>query len=423
MNTARQTLRIYWRFSKKHRRLMWQFYPAMAIAQLAEEMLLPIFVSQVLTDLASGNLNKLNTEQLLPVFAAIVGLELFSHFVWNWVIRKLWRWEENVMRDLATHCFDHLSNMSYGFFSNRFAGSLVNQVSKFVGSFERLADSLTWNVYKLLISLVFTIAVLAPQAPVIVMGILAIATIFVPVIWVYRRRQVPYTTAWAAAETARTGQLADSVSNIMAVKSFAHEKHERTLIRERLDVVHDRSMDTMRLNMRQEFVSGTIQRSINVMVIVSSVWLAVNGHIEIGLVYLALTYTLLIMRRLWDLNTTFRNIIRVFGDASEMTSILQIQPEIADPKRPEKAKIKRGKIEFKDVGFRYNDQKEGLFMQNFELKIAPGEHIGLVGPSGGGKTTSTKLLLRFMDINEGAILIDEQDISKIRQTDLRKHIS
>lgn len=423
MSTTKKTVAVYWRFAKKHKRYMWRMYPAMAVAQLAEEMLLPLLVSGILTDLAAGNLSQLNSERLLPIFAAIVGLEVFSHLLWIWVIRNMWRWQETVMRDLHAYCFGHLSSMSYGFFSNQFAGSLVNQANKFVSSFERLTDSLTWNVFKLIIGVLFTIVVLAPQAAFVVLGILIIASVFIPVVWVYRRRQIPFTKKWAAAETARTGQLADSIGNILAVKSFAHEDLERGLFNGRLDAVYKRSMDTMNINMNQEMVSGMIQRSINVMTILVSVWLAVEGYIEVGVIYLALTYTTGILRRLWDLNNTFRSITRVFGDAHDMTEILQIQPDVADPARPDKARITKGRIEFKDVGFRYQDQKEGLFMRELNLLVKSGQKIGLVGPSGGGKTTVTKLLLRFMDIQEGAITIDGQDISTIRQQDLRSNIS
>ncbi|MCA9330275.1 ABC transporter ATP-binding protein, partial [Candidatus Saccharibacteria bacterium] len=329
------------------------------------------------------------------------------------------------MRDLAERSSNHLSNMSYRFFSNRFAGSLVNQVNKFSGAFERLADTMTWNVYKLTVGLIATCVVLWPKAPYVVIGIFTLTAIYTPVVWYFRRKQVPYNKRWAQAETNRTGQLSDTIGNIIAVKSFSNEQLERKLIRKRFDDVYKRSTDTMTINMNQEFVSGIIQRSLNVMVIGLSIWLATHGKIELGVVYLSLEYSRSILRRLWDLNGAFRNLTRVFGDAHDMTQIMQIEPEVKDPAQPQIPKISNGHIVFNDVVFKYKEEghrTDSLF-EELQIDIKPGEKIGLVGPSGSGKTTITKLLLRFMDIQSGSITIDSQDVSKISQQDLRSFIA
>lgn len=422
--TAKDTLKIYWRFATKYKTTMLKIYPSMAVAQFAEDFMIPLLVSSILTKLATGNTAELTFQKLWPVLLLILLLELGAHSIWNMVVRKFWRWQEWVMRDLNMYAFDHLSKMSYRFFANRFAGSLVNQVNKFCGSFERLTDALTWNVYKLIVGIIFTCIVLAPKAPLVVVAILFISALYAPLIWLYRRRQLPYNVKWAAAETKRTGQLADAISNVLAVKSFANEKIEHDLTQARVNEVYGRSMDTMRLNMKQELRSGALQRSINIVVIVLSVWLAVTGHIQAGVIYLALTYTNQILRRLWDLNNTFRTLTRVFGDAADMTQILDIEPEVKDPVSPEKPRITQGAIEMRSVAFDYPEKKQGnKFLHEFNLSIKPGERVGLVGPSGGGKTTITKLLQRFMDIHEGEILIDGQNIANLTQADLRSFMS
>jgi len=396
----------------------------MVIAQLAEELFVPLLVSSVITNLATNNLAALSFEKIWPVLLAIFLLDYAAILIWNFVVRNLWRWEEKVMVDLNMFAFNHLSTMSYSFFANRFAGSLVNQVNKFVGSFERLTDALTWNVFKLIIAVIFTVIVLAPKAPVVVAAILIIAAFFIPTAWIYRRRQLPFNRKWAASQTAWTGQLADSITNILAVKSFANEHLEKKLMRQRAVGVHDRSLETMKITMRQELVTSSLSRLINMSVTVLSIILAVNGVIEAGIIYLALTYTTGILRRLWDLNNTFRTLTRVFGDAHDMTEILGLEPDVKDPVQPEKPRIKDGLIEFNSITFNYADSKENSkFLQNFNLKINPGEKVGLVGPSGGGKTTITKLLLRFMDLQAGEITIDGQNIAHLAQQDFRKFIS
>lgn len=423
--TPMATLRLYWQSAKKFKNPMVFIYIAMPVNQVIEEVISPLLIAGVLNKLASGRLNELTVEKVLPIIGIVIAIEILTHIMWNIIVRVFWRWQEETMRDLAERSSNHLSSMSYRFFSNRFAGSLVNQVSKFSGSFERLTDAMTWNVYKLIIGLVATCVVLWPKAPSVVIGIILLTAIYAPVVWYFRRKQIPYNKRWAQAETSRTGQLADTISNMLAVKSFSNEKLERKLIRKRFDDVYDRSIDTMKINMNQEFVSGILQRSLNVMVIGLSIWLATTGRIEVGVVYLSLEYTRGILRRLWDLNNTFRNVTRVFGDAHDMTDILSITPEVQDIAHPEVPRIKEGAVTFSNVDFRYEEEgkpTENLF-NKLQINIKPGEKIGLVGPSGSGKTTITKLLLRFMDIQGGSITIDGQDISKISQQDLRSFIA
>ena len=424
MTTTKFTLKIYWNHAKKYKSKLLTLYPLMVIAQLAEDVAAPIIVSGILTKLAQNNTQDLALSKIWPLLLLITALELTGHLLWNVVVRLFWRTQDAIMRDLSLTVYKHLTDMSYRFYSERFAGSLVSQTNKFVGSFERLTDPLTWNVFKLIIAFISTSVILAPKAPSVVIAMLVITAVYIPVVWNFRKKQIPYNKRWASAETRRTGQLADGFSNIMAIKSFANERFEEKRMEERSHEVHERSMDTMKINMSQELVSGALQRSINISVIIVSVLLAVNGKLQVGTIYLALTFTTAILRRLWDLNNTFRQFTRVFGDAGDMAEILQITPEIADPVNPVKFRAKDGSISFKDVTFWYPDRsKSDILFDNVSFNIKKGEHVGLVGPSGGGKTTITKLLLRFMDIQDGTIAIDDQDITKITQADLRRSIT
>ena len=420
---SKRVVSIYWEHSKRYKKKLWIIYPSMVVAQVVEDFIQPLIISYILTSLATGNLDQLKNNNLVLILLALALTEAFGLFMWNRLIIPLfWRTQEKIMRDLSMTSFDHLQLMSARFFGDRFAGSLVSQVNKFVNSFERLTDALSWNVFKLIVSLIATTIILFPKAPQISIAILVISAIYAPLVWRYRKKQLPTNQAWAAAETERTGQLADAISNIMAVKSFAGEKAEHKRMQSKVDAVFDRSMDTLRMNTRHESITGSVQRSINVSVIVLSVLLAINGNIDIGVIYLALTFGIAIMRRLWDLNMTFRTVTRVFGDAHDMAEILDTMPEIVDVDNPHELEIKDAHIDFKDVTFAHEKDAEPLF-KKLSMHIDNGEKIGLVGHSGGGKTTITKLLMRFMDIQNGAISIDDQNIANVKQTDLRRHIA
>ena len=420
MSTARMSLHLYWKHAKKYRWQLAGIIGLMPLLQLVDDFIVPLLTSRILNKLAhiSGpiNLNEFTNPILL-----ILLVELSINLLWRPYVRIVWTFEENGIRDLYNTCFNHLMQMSYRFYANRFAGSLVSQVNKFTGSFERLADTLIWNVYKLIIAVVFTVIILAKPAPLYVSVLLIFSIVYVIVLLKLKKNERPFNERWSHAETKRTGQLADSISNILTVKSYANEKLETKLFAKKVSDVYDRSIDTMRRVMRNERYTTTSQRAINAGAILSAVYLGAKFSIAIGTIYLVLVYTLGIIRRLWDLNNTIRNFNRVFGDAREMTDILYEEPEVKDTPGAGKLSVVRGDIIFDKVRFGHAERK--LLFQDLSIHIKPGEKVGLIGHSGGGKTTFTQLLLRFMDVNSGRILIDGQDISQVKQAGLRESIA
>jgi ATP-binding cassette subfamily B protein len=298
----------------------------------------------------------------------------------------------------------------------------VSQVNKFVGAFERFADVMTWNVYRLIVMIVAACVVLAPKAPIVVVAILLLTSMYVPLVWLFRKRLTPLNRKWSEAETKKNGLLADSISNILAIKAFSNESKEIARYKKKSDAVYNHSIKTMTKNMNQELVTGAIQVTLYVSVIGFSIWLATTGRIAVGIIYLCLDYIRTILMRLWDLNGTFRAITRLFGDANDMTEIFMISPEIADSTDAKKFTVTKGDLSFDNVTFTYPEAKEALF-HNFNLHIEHGQKVGLVGHSGSGKTSITKLTLRFMDIQSGNITIDGHNIADMKQSDLRDAIS
>lgn len=138
------------------------------------------------------------------------------------------------------------------------------------------------------------------------------------------------------------------------------------------------------------------------------------------MIVLVQTYILRIIDQVLSIGSVFRSFSRTVSEVGEGLEIIQTPREIQDIKHAPALKVNEAKIRFQNVDFAYQDEQ--LF-QGLDFEIKPGEHIALVGASGSGKSTITKLLFRFYDIQKGKILIDDQDIAQVSQESLRSHIS
>ncbi len=140
-----------------------------------------------------------------------------------------------------------------------------------------------------------------------------------------------------------------------------------------------------------------------------------------GTIYLILFYASQVADQIIQSFQTTRSLSRALGRGSKLVGLINSDPEVVDAPRAPSLTVPRGAIDFDAVGFSYAPEQP--LIERLNLKVAPGEHVGIVGPSGGGKSTLTRLVLRFMDVTQGDIRIDGQSIRDVTQDSLRRHIS
>jgi ATP-binding cassette subfamily B protein len=421
---TKQTLSLFWTNARQYPHFLWPLLVSVPITVLIFDYLLPYVTATILSRLATGNFDPHNVwgsfGTLVLLYSA--GSILSGVVGWRVNIWLIWNLENNTVRDLSGKIFAHLMGLSANFHSNRFGGSLVSQANKLTGAYVRMADATVFNVIPLIVAIIATIVILAPRVPAFV-GILMGATILYIVGTVFFSKPVREANAdESALQSKQTGYLADSIANVFAVKTFSatHFENERyALINEQVRQAGHRSLIT---TLVRENYAAIITQGIGIAAIVIAVVGAGVLHSNIATVFLMVSYTSSLGARLWEFQGTLRQYNRALGDASDMINILQLKPEIKDPVPAQRSRMKSGAIEFKNVTFTHGEAGEPLF-NSLNLSIAPGEKIGLVGRSGSGKTTLTRLLLRFSDLDDGSISIDEQAITAVTQDDLRRAIS
>ncbi len=421
----RRILSLFGRQAWRYPRYVIGILLLLPVTILMHQFLPPLVLAGMLQQLAAGHYVP---GDLWGSFGAGLALFIFLRFtsatvIWRIVIVLLWKLEANVVRDFNQQIFNHLIAQSARFHANHFGGSLVAAASRFTNAYSRLSESLVMQFIPLILSFVYTAIILLPRAPLYIVFLLVIAVIYVAVVVFGTRKVRQKSSEEAAAHSEQTGKLADTLTNVMAVKSFAMEAGEQQQFGQSLATTRQKFLTMMHTTHSRELYFSSITATITSVSIVLAFASAVLFKADVATAFLVIEYTTILTGRLWEFTIgTLRTYNRSVGEATDMAMLLAAPPDIHDPVRPLPARIRKGSIAFNNVTFTHTDADDAIF-HDLSLTIRPGEKVGLVGASGAGKTTLVKLLLRFADIDSGTIAIDGQPITAITQADLRRHIA
>ena len=366
-----------------------------------------------------------NRDLLVPILIKIIITVAIIKIV-NWLFWRIAMYlyngmESRVIARLKQNSFDYLIKHSYNFFTNNFSGSLVQRVNRFARAFEALSDSIIFNIMPLFITIIGSVVITWFVAPIVSFIIVGWVIIFVVFNISFSLWKLKYDIAVAEADSKTTGYLADSITNNNAISLFTGNEYESAAFK---DITNDQARRTRFSWYLGDVVDGTMAFlivGVEFFIFYFTIKYWGQGLTTIGTFVLAQTYIIGVAQQLWQLNKVIRKIYESIADSKEMVEILTTPYEIKDIPNAKKLLVKSGEIVFDNVGFNFNEDREVLATLN--LTIKPGQKIAIVGPSGAGKTTFVRLIMRLYDVTKGQILIDGQDINKVTQDSLRENIS
>ncbi|WP_433525542.1 ABC transporter ATP-binding protein [Nocardia pseudovaccinii] len=352
---------------------------------------------------------------------AFGGTLLLAELLWRIGIHCLNRVDAYGIEHLYVFAMDELLAKDAEFFHNNFAGSLTKRSLSFAARFEQFVDTLAFEILAALVPLLFASVVLWRYNPALVAVLMGMIVVTALVIMPLIQRRQKLVDDREAAIALVSGHLADSLANMQVVRAFAAEPQEAAEHQRRVASSRRKSLRSWDYaNLRIDTLVAPLVALTNVIGLLIALGLS-GGDAGVEAIVVAFTYYFNATGIMFRFNQIYRRLETVLTEAAQFTELLLDEPKVIDNEHPEPLRPKGFDVRFETVNFTYEGARQ-LFHE-LDLHVPSGTKVGLVGQSGGGKTTITQLLLRLIDIQSGTIRIGGQDIARLRQADLRSLIA
>ena len=322
---------------------------------------------------------------------------------------------------LASRTFEHLHKLSLRYHLSRRTGEVTKVVERGTKTIDTMIYFLLFNIAPTVVELVVVLVVFYMK-----LGIGSVlATVFMVWLYIFFTRKV---TDWRNhlrqemndLDTRAIGRSVDSLLNYETVKYFGAEDRETARYSHAVQTyarAAEKSENSLGfLNIGQAFITNAMMLG----AMLYTVWLWDSGDLTVGDLVLVNGLLMQLFRPLDLLGMVYRMIRQGLIDMAAMFDLMDTEPEIVDAPGAAPLSIDHGRVEFQDVRFAYNDDRE--ILHGISFAVPAGHTLALVGPSGAGKSTIGRLLFRFYDPQGGRILIDGQDITQVQQASLRDQI-
>ena len=381
---------------------------------------IPLIVRYITTNviILPGNEALQIIAKLGAVMLAMVALECYCNFFIAYYGHIM---GAKIEHDMRNEIFEHYQKLSFTFFDNQKVGQLLSRVTTDLFDISELLHHGPEDVVISVIKFVGSFVILSQ----INLTLTLITFAFVPVIAIYafvlnKKMKVAFKTNRARIADINS-QIEDSLSGVRAVKSFGNE----TIEMEKFRSGNERFVESKR---RSYWYMGWYNSGLGALTTLVSIVVLVAGTALITTQRMAVadlvTFLLYInnftepVKKLINFTEQFQN---GYTGYERFLEIMDVEPDITDAEDAVSVDTVKGEIEFDDVSFKY-EVKQDSVLSHINLKVDAGEYVAIVGSSGGGKTTLCSLIPRFYDVDAGKILLDGQDIRKIKLKDLRRQI-
>lgn len=392
----------------------------------AEMILFPIISRNLINNAIDLVSNKVSFEQSAASFGFLIilfaALELVQSLVGvgsTYYQNKFTALFEKLFR---LHVFKHLTTLSIEFFENEKIGKLTNKISRGINRASNLLQILAnWLLSQIINYFVVIIIFFYLN---VYVGILCvvISAIFLIVSYDMTKKLKPLHKKINKRNDAINGHLIEVLSNMHVVRNFAMEEREVSEFNKESDEFVDLYVFRARKRLKYSAVRNFLSTLITIGALSITGYYVLIGKMTPGDIFLVQAYIRYIQWPLWNFSWMYDEASESMRSIDDIVKLLETKPKVTDLQDAKSLLVKDGSVEFKDITFSYKGKKNEPVFKKLNFKVAGGESVALVGPSGVGKSTIIKVLSRLYDPNKGQILVDGQDIKHVKQESYRKHL-
>jgi len=413
-----------WRYATGHRRhimLATLFSILNKIFDLAPPALIGIAVDVIVNreDSFLAGLGITDAADQLWLLAGLTVVTWVLESIFQYLYELYWRnLAQTIQHELRVDAYSHVQDLELAYFEDRSTGSLMAILNDDINQLERFLDTGANDILQVVTTTIVIGVIFVAAAP----SVAWMALIPIPfIVWGTLRFQQRIAPRYAEVRERvgqLNGQLSNNLSGIATIKSYTAESHEVQRIA--YESANYRESNRRAIVLSSAFVP-LIRMAIMagfIVIMVFGGFLALNGQLNVGVYSLLVFLTQRLLWPLTRLGTTLDLYQRAMASTTRVMDLLRTEVKIADGQEPMPLEQVRGEVVFEDVCFRYQGERMTT-LRDLSLTVPPGQTAAIVGPTGAGKSTVIKLLLRFYDVQSGRICLDGRDIRTLRMEDLR----
>jgi ATP-binding cassette subfamily B protein len=419
-NVTKQTTKLFIEYAKTDKKRFLSFATLIPLGQVLEYVIVPLLFSMVVQVLVD---NPHNITTALWLCAIVAGCVVISTIANHIGFINMFRHEERATTTLLSKGVDGILSHSQSYLINQKVGALAGDVNAFSRSYMIIFDTIFMQLSGTVVSFVISLVVIAVIAPILLIPLTALtAFVFIHSIRSLNKR-APVRTKRKELQSKLFGVVADIVGNHTLVRLYGNRDTEVQSVTTARDNIIEVFEQEVQIIQHESNVRRAVIYAFQIATIVLSILLFTKSLLAIGALVFVITYLGRVTSSMFTLTSGIRTIEQAYLDAAKTTELLMTARDVIDAPHAKKLQVSSADIVFRDVKFAYSDAPGQTVFQGLNITIPAGQHVGLVGHSGGGKTTLTSLLLRYADVTDGAILISNQAIADVTQASLRSAIS
>ena len=416
-STNMNTVRLYWAQVRRFKPSFFIMLFCIPLAALFLDTLLPYVLSLAVGTFATHDSTQLYWLLWVAIGAGLIGVGFNLAGFQAAVVH-----ESAVRQALTNATLTRLLAKDQEFFSNQKIGALTGKFIDFINGHVALQDTFILQTLRFILSFGVGVIIIFVNTPLMGAIVLLLLLVLLVQVRVSLKLRRPLRMARKNMIAELNGATADVISNNLVVKTFAREEYEQRSIgtyANKYRMVYRRDFRWMSLE-----GSGRLflMASVQIITIAIMAQLLFAGAIELGVAVFIVAYLQRVASQIFGLGELVNGYDKVFLQAAPMTEILMQDDTIVDKKSARPFHVTEGVVALRDVSYHYPDSNE-VVLDALTLVIPAGQKLGIAGRSGAGKTTITKLLLRFDDITSGSLTIDGQEIRDCSQTSLREAVA